>query len=296
MKAGLLLVDKPAGMSSAAALTVVKKKLAPGKIGHAGTLDPFATGLLVCLTGEATRLAKFASSGKKAYSGTIKFGVVTDSDDITGKVLKTTGKLPNFADIARAAKAFSGSFQQVPPKISAVKVAGQRAYKLARRGQNFELKSRKVSVYSFDLSPVSEATVFFRISCSAGTYIRSIARDLGELLGCGGCLESLRREECEPFSVDEAVSLEELSKEHLRSWEDLFPDIDKIEVSEKVALRLLNGDIRVLQSLKEFTASDRFIYKAPGSGPLGIISREKSKWAYDFNMAFDSVKADIIGA
>lgn len=248
--AGILLVDKPQGITSARAIARVKAA-APWikKIGHAGTLDPMATGLLVCLVNSATRLASYAEQGRKIYSGRIRFGVCSDTDDIDGNVDLSGEEVPGFAEIEAAACAFKGVIKQVPPAVSAIKVNGVRSYKRARQGEEVVLQPREVSIYSFDLNPIAADEVEFMIECSKGTYIRSIARDLGAALGCGGLLAALRREASWPFHVDTAVSIEELSLQDLLDWKVLFPSALQIRLAGSQLRKLTDGDQQTISAI-----------------------------------------------
>lgn len=220
---GILLIDKPRAISSAGTLNQIKRKLGRIKIGHTGTLDPQATGLMVCLTGGATTLAQFFAENTKVYSGEIVLGVETSTDDLEGEVLAQKDVTSNAEEIRNASKNFVGEITQVPPRVSAVKVDGERAYKLARQGEEFDLKSRKVNVYSFEIRDTKDGRIFFEISCSSGTYIRSIARDLGRLLGCGGALGPLRRIGVGPFNVSQALIPDAVTIDQIRPWWELFP-------------------------------------------------------------------------
>lgn len=213
---GFFLMDKGPGISSARAIAQLKHSLGIRKIGHAGTLDPPATGLLVCLVNDATRLARQIEGGDKIYSGSILFGVSTSTDDSTGEVLARSEAIPSFKEIEEAATRFVGEIEQIPPSVSAVKKDGERAYKIARRGEAVELKPRKVVIHSLKLKPLSANEVAFEIHCTKGTYIRAIARDLGKIFGCGACSSSLRRDGSAPFSVNDAKTVDQLS------WGDLI--------------------------------------------------------------------------
>jgi tRNA pseudouridine55 synthase len=248
MESGLLLIDKPAGMSSAQVVSRVKRTLKPAKIGHAGTLDPAATGLLVCLLGSATRLASFAESGAKTYSGTMLFGVRTETDDTDGPVLSRTSVNITADELAAASQRFVGPIEQLPPQISAIKVAGVPAYERVRSNEVVELAPRRVVVHSIELEFVPPDRARYRISCSKGTYIRSVARDLGELLGCGGCIESLRRERSEPFEVAQARTLEEVTPDAILPWERLFPSTPRLVLELAEVQALAGGDQRCLMA------------------------------------------------
>jgi tRNA pseudouridine55 synthase len=284
MTCGVVLLDKDTGMSSAAAVARAKRILDVDRIGHAGTLDPMASGMLVCLTGPATRLASFPQHGAKLYSGTIVFGRTTSTDDITGETLEESGRFPRYSDVDAALSSFTGSIQQIPPRISAVKVQGERSYRRARRGEEFELQARTVEVERFEIRPIPEndenacVSVGFLVQCSKGTYIRSLARDLGEALGCGGCLGSLRREAVLPFHVADAHTLADLKPEHLLPWDVLFPATPSLHLSEAEARRVRNGERGILEDLSRrsdsaLCRSPYVVYYGPESGrPLGLLS------------------------
>lgn len=296
---GILLLDKPSGISSAQAIARVKRVLGAKKIGHAGTLDPMATGLLVCLLGSATRLASFAEKGLKTYSGEILFGVVTDSDDVTGAVLTTSPSRPDFGSIESAIGQFVGTIEQVPPQISAVKVDGERAYRLARAGEEVALRARTCTISNLECWPAQDergVKVGFRLTCTSGTYIRSLARDLGAALGCGGCLASLRREASFPFRVSDAVTLDELSAEAIADWRGLFPDARNIVVPPTEAARLMIGDQAALLQLAALhlrcdgeagsLADSRAIYSDSVSGRgLGLLVRKDDRWSFGVNVS-----------
>lgn len=293
VQSGLLLVDKPAGMSSAAVVGAVKRRFSYEKVGHAGTLDPMATGLLVCVVGAATRLASYAEGGRKTYSGTIRLGLVTDTDDITGATLESSGEIPHAVTVIEASRELVGNIMQTPPRVSAVKVAGKRAYARARAGEDLRLEPRPTTVYRFDIEALSTHEYRFEIDCSKGTYIRSIARDLGAKLGCGGCLASLRREGSEPFDVSDAKPLDDLTGSDLRPWGDLFPGVLRVEVPTSVAARLRGGDTRelgaVAERLRTLTDSTslpvRAIYSDASSGEeLGLLLRQDGRWRFGVNV------------
>lgn len=233
---GLLLIDKSVGMSSAAVVGILKRRLRVDRIGHAGTLDPLASGLLVLLVGRATRLAAHAVTGGKTYSAEIAFGFETDTEDCTGNRTVGTGAQPTLREVQVAAQQLVGTLKQEPPRFSAKKVKGERAYSLARRGEFFELEPAVVTIDAIDvwgeLGSDDALRFFIRVVCSKGTYIRSIARDIGRALGCGAHLISLRRERSAPFSLSQSVSLEACSAESLLGWDYLFPDAVRCELEE----------------------------------------------------------------
>ena len=211
---GFLVLDKPAGLSSHACVSQVRRAYGLKRVGHGGTLDPAVTGVLPIALGPATRLLPYLS-GDKAYRGVIQLGLTTSSDDLEGEPLQQQ-PVPelNTAALEAALAPFRGAIQQRPPQVSAVHVNGERAYARVRRGEQLELAARPVTIHSLELlgwAP-SSSQLELAVRCSAGTYIRSLARDLGEALGCGGCLASLRRTEALGFTLEQAVPLEQLQE------------------------------------------------------------------------------------
>jgi tRNA pseudouridine55 synthase len=221
---GVLNLDKPAGRSSAYAVNGVKRHLPRGtKVGHAGTLDPFATGVLLVLVGRATKLCERLMDEPKQYEATVKLGATTPTDDPESPETPTPGAGPVGADVVRAALApLVGDVLQRPPPFSALKVGGRRAYDVARGGGTVELEPRRVRVYAIELLEYQWPLARLRVDCGRGTYVRAIARDLGEALGVGGHLTALRRTAVGPFRAEEAVTVERLAVEgvatHLRPY------------------------------------------------------------------------------
>lgn len=215
----ILLVDKPEGPTSHDVVHVARKTLGMRRIGHTGTLDPFASGLLILCVGTATRLVEYFHLLAKTYAATALLGLETDTEDRTGRVTRRSDawRSLNAPDVARAAGELVGNLEQVPPAFSAVKHGGKRSYEVAREGGTPVLAPREVEVHSIDITRVDLPEVDFRVSVSTGTYVRSLARDLGRSLGCGAHLDRLRREAIGPFSVEEAASLAELESGSLPS-------------------------------------------------------------------------------
>ncbi len=251
MHSGILFIDKPAGITSAGVVARVKRILGAERVGHAGTLDPDATGLLIVLVNGATRVASYAADGAKRYCGIMRLGVTTSTDDMAGEVLTESSTIPPFEKVVDACARFIGPIQQVPPKVSAIKVGGKRAHKLSREGHEFELSAREVVVSRFDIEKISDTSFRYVVECSPGTYVRSLARDVGDLLGCGGAVESIRRERSGPFSVEGALSLEEIAWERVRDWSLLIPHIPRIEITEESAAAIRNGHQITLKRVGE---------------------------------------------
>lgn len=208
---GILLVDKPSGMTSHDVVDRVRKAAKMRRVGHTGTLDPAATGLLILCLGNATRLSEFLTGLDKVYEGTMRFGVITDSYDFDGKVVEQR-PVPALTpeQIQGAFNEFTGEIMQVPPMVSAVKVGGERLYKLARKGETVEREPRKVNVKEFALLSYNEPDAAFRVRCTRGTYARTLCFDVGEKLGCGATLASLRRTAVGKHTIERAKALDAL--------------------------------------------------------------------------------------
>lgn len=220
---GLLLVDKPADWTSHDVVAKVRNHFRFDKTGHGGTLDPMATGLLVLLIGKGTRLSQQVMVGRKEYEGTLRLGCVTDTQDREGQVLEehdpsgvTRAMLE--AEVAR----WQGDIEQIPPMVSAIKKDGVPLYKMARSGKEIEREPRPLSFYEFELLDYRPPLVDFRLLCSKGTYVRTLAHDIGAALGCGGCLQELRRTASGAFRVDQAFTLEEILRHDRESIRELI--------------------------------------------------------------------------
>jgi tRNA pseudouridine55 synthase len=275
LSSGILLIDKPAGISSAGVLRHLQKRLGIDKIGHAGTLDPMATGLLVVLIENATRCAQFAEDGAKEYAAMFLWGKETSTDDIEGEVLQESGSRPTIEAIREALKNFIGTIDQVPPKISSIKIDGERAYKKARRGDVFEIPARKVTIESIKEVGHTEDTFECVVECGPGTYIRSIARDLGKAVGTLGTLQKLRRTKSFPFSVRDAKPMEQASLDDIISIERLFPQKKVLELDVAVTQGLQQGKASVLATLEgQNPAENLLLYRNCGGPILGILRKE----------------------
>ncbi len=248
---GWLVVDKPAGITSTAVVNKVRWAFDAKKAGHAGTLDPSATGVLAVALGEATKTVPYVTGALKAYRFTIRLGQATNTDDTEGEVIATSDLRPSDDEIRAALPAFSGDILQVPPQFSAVKIDGERAYKLARDGDALELAARPLYVESLDLVERPDADhAVLEMTCGKGGYVRAIARDLGEALGCHAHVTTLRRIWSGPFDVDDGVTLdrvEELAKSPeidalLLPLEDGLADLPELRCTPEGAARLRNGN------------------------------------------------------
>ena len=206
---GALILDKPKGITSHDAVAAARRLLGEKRIGHAGTLDPLATGVLVLLCGRATRLSRFIMASGKTYEARILFGVTTDTYDITGTITSQSPSAPSMADVEQALPSLRGSYLQAPPAFSAKKVQGQRAYEMARRQEAVELTAVPVTVSRLDVTALEGPHLTIVLTCSAGFYVRSFAHALGQLTGTGACLEALRRTRSGDFAVEDAVRLDD---------------------------------------------------------------------------------------
>ena len=213
---GIIVVDKPPEMMSARLVSRVKRTLKAGKVGHAGTLDPFATGVMVCLINRGTRLAEFFLHGGKAYNATLCLGVETDSQDFTGNVVRSRAVRPgdfSKADIISVFRDFEGESRQIPPCFSAVKHRGKPLYQYARKGIRVEKPPRPIHIFSLEPEVIDPPFVRFSVRCSGGTYIRTLCHDIGQRLGCGAHLTSLRRTEACGFTLNDATALDIFEKQ-----------------------------------------------------------------------------------
>ena len=208
---GILLVDKPADWTSHDVVAKLRGIAREKRIGHSGTLDPMATGLLVVFLGRATRAVAFAEADEKTYIARLRLGLRTDTQDTTGNVLSECDAIPPRETVERALGAFRGEIEQIPPMYSAVKREGKKLYELARKGIEVERAPRRVTIRELEIPDGGGNEYTLRVRCSKGTYIRTLFHDIGEALGCGGCMSALRRTEAGMFSVSDAVPLSELS-------------------------------------------------------------------------------------
>lgn len=212
-------------------MDTVRRALGEERVGHLGTLDPFAEGLLVVVVGRATRLATFAAGWTKVYEGVIRLGVTTDTDDATGAALKTEAVAVTATQVRDALAGFCGGYQQRPPAYSAVKIAGERAYRRARRGEVVEPAARRVEIHALELVAYTAPDVSFRATVGGGTYLRSLARDVGAALGCGGHLLTLRRTAVGPFTLTDAVAPDAVTLADVRDQALLVGDLVRRDVT-----------------------------------------------------------------
>jgi tRNA pseudouridine55 synthase len=240
---GLLLVDKPAGITSHDVVAIVRRVVGSQRVGHTGTLDPFATGLLVVLVGRGTRLIPYIDGEPKVYDATIRFGAETDTDDGTGETIRES-ELPDDSAIAAAVAQFTGPIDQIPPAYSAKKLGGTRAYAAARQGVALDLQPSRITVHRWDLGTRDGAELHARIACSGGTYIRALARDLGRLTNSAAHLAALRRLQSGWFAVGDAHTLDQLRAGDfaMRPLLAAIPSIPTRRLADPELTRVLHGN------------------------------------------------------
>lgn len=246
---GWVNLDKPAGLTSTQALGKLRRILNAQKAGHAGTLDPLATGILPIALGEATKTIPFVQDATKIYSFTVKWGKATDTEDSEGDVIAKSEARPDLEAVQSTLPQFIGEIEQIPPKFSAIKIDGQRAYDLARDGQDIEMKSRIVDIKSLEILELRDDDADFRVTCGKGTYVRSLARDIAIALGTYGHITMLRRERVGYFSLENTISLDFLAEiddkatleKYVLPLETPLDDIPALPILEKEALHIRNG-------------------------------------------------------
>jgi tRNA pseudouridine55 synthase len=277
---GILNIDKPAGWTSHDVVGKVRRLLGQKSVGHAGTLDPLATGVLLVCAGQATRVSEYLMAGRKVYRATVQLGLTTDTCDIEGAPIVTV-PVPELthADLAQALGAFVGELVQIPPAFSAIKQAGVPAYRRARRGETVTLAARRVTIHQIELLAWQPPLVTLDVTCDPGVYIRSLARDLGAALGCGGALAGLRRLRSGRFGVEDAISLDALAEASQAGQPDrcLHPlraalyDLTPIIVDAEAAARLAHGQ-PIIGPAAPATA-ERYALTAEGS-VVAILRRD----------------------
>ena len=244
---GIVIVDKPENWTSQDVTARLRRVFNTRRIGHGGTLDPMATGVLPVFVGRGTRGVEFFEHAGKTYEATLRLGITTDTEDTTGTVLTEQEVSVSEADFLAVLGKFRGKIQQIPPMYSALKVNGQKLYDLARQGKQVERQPREIEIFELTCLSFSENTARLRIACSKGTYIRTLCKDIGEALGCGGCMEQLRRVAAGEYTISEAVPLETLlntenPEQYLRPVDSLFAGYEAVTLTEKQELRCRNGN------------------------------------------------------
>ena len=280
---GIVIVDKPAQWTSQDVTARLRGVFQTRRIGHGGTLDPMATGVLPVFVGRATRGVEFFEHAKKEYEAVLRLGVQTDTEDMTGTVLQTQPVTVTAEALAAALERFCGQIEQIPPMYSALKVNGQKLCDLARKGQQVERKPRRITIHELECLGFTGQTARLRIVCSKGTYIRTLCKDIGEVLGCGGCMESLRRTAAGAYQISEAVPLSTLLEtedpgKYLRSVDTMFEDVPKVTLTAKQETRCRNGNSFSVQLAdgiyRAYSQNGEFLMLARVDG--GIMATIKS--------------------
>jgi tRNA pseudouridine55 synthase len=250
MANGVLLIDKPQGWTSMDVCAKLRGMLREKRVGHGGTLDPMATGLLPVFVGRATRAVQYATDGVKEYQAILRLGQTTDTQDVTGTVLETRPVSVTPADLEAVLPRFRGDIAQIPPMYSAIKVNGQKLYDLARKGREVPRAPRPVTIYELELcAPISDTDFQLRVLCSKGTYVRTLCHDIGQALGCGGAMAELRRTRVAGFTLDQAVTLEDVqaaadqgqAQSLLAPVDGCFSDLPALTLTEPQAKCVRNG-------------------------------------------------------
>ena len=244
---GIVIVDKPQNWTSQDVTAKLRGVFQTRRIGHGGTLDPMATGVLPVFVGRATRGVEFFEHAEKIYEATLRLGVTTDTEDITGTVLEEREVCVSEQEFLDVLSQFRGKIQQIPPMYSAIKVDGKKLYDLARQGKEVERKPREIEIFELTCLEFSGQTARLRIHCSKGTYIRTLCKDIGAALGCGGCMEALRRVQAGEYAIEEAVPLAELleaenPEQFLRPVDSMFRNHPAITLTVKQEQRCRNGN------------------------------------------------------
>ena len=244
---GIVIVDKPRDWTSQDVTARLRRVFNTRRIGHGGTLDPMATGVLPGFVGRATRGVEFFEHAEKTYETVLRLGLTTDTEDITGTVLTRSEVSFNDEQLEKTLNAFRGEIMQVPPMYSALKVNGQKLCDLARKGKTVERQPRPITIYELQLLERGENTLRLRVRCSKGTYIRTLCKDIGEALGCGGCMESLRRVSAGEYTIAEAVPLQELldtvePETYLRGVDTMFRNYPSVTLTANQEKRCRNGN------------------------------------------------------
>lgn len=288
---GILIIDKPGGMTSHDVVQYVRRMLKTSRVGHLGTLDPMATGVLPLCIGKATRVGQFFATAPKEYIGEIRFGFATTTYDREGT--PTTGEIPftnSKEELLAAMRTLTGSLDQVPPAYSAKRIGGVRSHDAARRGEAVENPPVRVEVDVFDLVEFTPPTIRFRVVCGGGTYVRSLAHDLGQILGCGAHLASLRRLRSGDFGIEEAVELEQASASNMTLIDNLFSSWPTLVVSGEEERRARQGN--PIPAVGE-TGLTRILNK---QGEFLAVAAVESGWARPRVVLTSTTSVDAGGA
>ncbi len=280
---GIVIVDKPQGWTSQDVTARLRRVFGTRRIGHGGTLDPMATGVLPVFVGRATRAVEFFEHAEKTYETVLRLGITTDTEDMTGTVLTEENVSFTEEQLQETLAAFRGEILQVPPMYSALKVNGQKLCDLARKGKTVERQPRPITIHELSLVERGENTLRLRVRCSKGTYIRTLCKDIGEKLGCGGCMESLRRVAAGEYTVDEAVPLQTLldteePEKYLRDVDTMFRNYPTVTLTANQETRCRNGNAFSVSlapgTYRAYSQGGEFLMLAKVDG--GVMSTIKS--------------------
>ena len=280
---GIVIVDKPQGWTSQDVTARLRRVFGTRRIGHGGTLDPMATGVLPVFVGRATRAVEFFEHAEKNYETVLRLGITTDTEDMTGTVLTEENVSFTEEQLQETLAAFRGEILQVPPMYSALKVNGQKLCDLARKGKTVERQPRPITIHELTLVERGENTLRLRVRCSKGTYIRTLCKDIGEKLGCGGCMESLRRVAAGEYTVDEAVPLQTLldteePEKYLRDVDTMFRNYPAVTLTANQETRCRNGNAFSVslapETYRAYSQGGEFLMLAKVDG--GVMSTIKS--------------------
>lgn len=280
---GIVIVDKPGGWTSQDVAARLRRVFQTKRIGHGGTLDPMATGVLPVFVGRATRGVEFFEHAEKTYEAVLRLGLATDTEDITGTVLEKREVSVSEEEFLNILPKFRGEIQQIPPMYSALKVDGRKLCDLARAGKTVERKPRPITIFELTCLEFSGETARLRVCCSKGTYIRTLCKDIGEALGCGGCMESLRRTSAGEYTIDEAVPLEDLLEaedpaQYLRPVDSMFRNLPAVTLTPNQEKRCRNGNAFSHQAApgtyRAYSQTGEFLMLAKVAG--GTMSTVKS--------------------
>ena len=282
---GIVIVDKPEGWTSQDVTARLRRVFNTRRIGHGGTLDPMATGVLPVFVGRATRGVEFFEHAEKCYEAVLRLGISTDTEDITGTVLQEQEVAISEEDFLGILPQFRGKIQQIPPMYSALKVGGQKLCDLARKGKEVERQPRQIEIFQLDCLEFSGNTARIRVKCSKGTYIRTLCKDIGQALGCGGCMAALRRIQAGEYTIEESVPLQTLletdaPEQYLRTVDSMFRQYPAVTLSEKQTLRCRNGNSFSVKmeegTYRAYDQNGEFLMLAKVED--GVMSTIKSFW------------------
>lgn len=280
---GIVIVDKPQGWTSQDVTARLRRVFGTRRIGHGGTLDPMATGVLPVFVGRATRAVEFFEHAEKTYETVLRLGITTDTEDMTGTVLTEENVSFTEEQLQETLAAFRGEILQIPPMYSALKVNGQKLCDLARKGKTVDRQPRPITIHELTLVERGENTLRLRVRCSKGTYIRTLCKDIGEKLGCGGCMESLRRVAAGEYTIDEAVPLQTLldteePEKYLRNVDTMFRNYPAVTLTANQETRCRNGNAFSVSlapgTYRAYSQGGEFLMLAKVDG--GVMSTIKS--------------------